>query len=112
MKYSRTSAARPAAAGDDMLVPLSVRVLQLSDVTVPSLLAELMLLPGTMTSGLKRLSSVRPQLLKPDLDSASVPRRVEPTETTLLAVEGLITDPGSDPALPAAKSSRKSGWFH
>src|SRR5262245_10378453 len=95
-----------------MLVPLRLVVEQLLVVVLPSLRAEMMLDPGTVTSGLMRASSVGPQLLKEAMDSALVPRRVAPTETALLAVEGLPTLAVPGPELPAAKKIRKSLWFH
>jgi hypothetical protein len=46
------------------------------------------------------------------MELALVPRRVAPTETALLAVEGLPTEPVPGPELPAAKKIWKSLWFH
>src|SRR5262245_9993799 len=106
------SAVRPAAPGVAMLVPLMLRVLQLLEVMLRSLAAEMMPEPGTVTSGLMRPSSVGPQLLKEAMEPALVPRSVAPTETTLLAVEGLPTVAVPGPELPAAKKMRKSLWFH
>ena len=80
--------------------------------TFPSLPAEMMLVPGMVKSGLIRLSSVGPQLLKEAMVSAEVPRSVAPTETTFLAVDGLPTEPAAGPELPAAKKIWKSLWFH
>ena len=79
---------------------------------LPSLPAETMLEPGTVMSGLKRPSAVGPQLLKEAMELALVPRRVAPTETPFLAVEGLPTEAVPGPELPAAKKTRKSLWFH
>src|SRR4051794_24902047 len=95
-----------------MLVPESERVVQLLVVVLASLRAETMFDPGTVISGLMRPSAVGPQLLKEAMESALVPRRVAPTETALLAVEGLPTEAVPGPALPAAKKIRKSLWFH
>src|SRR5262245_61690879 len=95
-----------------MLVPLSARVPQLLVVTLPSFAAETMLEPGIVTSGLMRPSSVGPQLLNDAMDLALVPRSVAPTETALLAVDGLPTLPLPGPELPAAKKIWKSLWFH
>src|SRR6185295_11806803 len=95
-----------------MLVPERLSVVQVLVVTLPSLLAETMLWPGTVTSGLKRPSAVGPQLLKLAMLLAAVARWVAPTETALLAVEGLPTLPDPGPELPAAKKIRKSLWFH
>src|SRR5689334_9322991 len=102
------SAVRPAAPGVAMLVPDSVSVPQLFVVTLRSLLAETMFEPGTVTSGLMRPSAVGPQLLKPAMDSALVPRSVAPTDTALFAVDGLPTEAVPGPELPAAKKTRKS----
>ncbi len=68
--------------------------------------------PGTVRSGLRQPSSVGPQELNEAIDSALVPRRVAPTDTALLAVEGLPTVAVPGPELPAAKKMRKSLWFH
>ena len=64
--------------------------------------------PGTVTSGLMRLSSVGPQLVKQAIELALVPRRVAPTETPFFAVDGLPTVAVPGPELPAAKKIRKS----
>src|SRR3954447_5003086 len=106
------SAVRPAAPGLAMLVPDMLRVPQLLVVMFLSLPAETMLEPGTVISGLMRPSAVGPQLLNEAMESALVLRSVAPTETALLAVDGLPTDPEPGPALPAAKKIRKSLWFH
>ena len=106
------SAVSPAAPGLAMLVPLMLRVLQLLELMFRSLAAEMMPEPGMVTSGLMRPSSVGPQLLKEAMELALVPRRVAPTETALLAVEGLPTEPVPGPELPAAKKMRKSLWLH
>src|SRR4029077_4368364 len=92
-----------------MLVPEDTRV-PLS--ALPSLPAETMSTPGTVTSGLMRPSAVGPQLLNPAIASAAAARRGPPTETALLAVEGLPTEPARGPELPAAKKTRESLWFH
>ena len=80
--------------------------------TLPSLRAETMFEPGMVMSGLMRPSSVGPQLEKDAIESALLPRRVAPTETALLAVDGLPTQPVPGPELPAANKIRKSLWFH
>ena len=103
---------RPAAPGVAMLVPDELSVLQLFEVMLRSAFAETIDEPGTVTSGLIRPSSVGPQLLNEDMELALVPRRVEPTETPLFAVEGLDTEAVPGPELPAAKKIRKSLWFH
>jgi hypothetical protein len=50
------------------------------------------------------------------MESALVPRKVAPTETPFLLVEGLPTEPEPGPALPAAKKIRqmdaKSEFHH
>src|SRR5262245_59953467 len=107
------SAVSPAAPGDAMLVPLEVLVLQLLLVALLSLFAETILTPGLVISGLMRPSSVGPQLLNPAMSPAPVPRCVAPTETALLAVDGLPTLPApSCPELPAANMSKKSLCVH
>jgi hypothetical protein len=63
-------------------------------------------------SGLIRPSAVGPQLLKLAMLLALVPRRVAPTATPFLAVDGLPTELVPGPELPAAKKIRKSLWFH
>src|SRR6185295_2537758 len=95
-----------------MLVPDIVVVPQLLLATLVSLPAETMEEPGIVRSGLMRPSAVGPQLLNEAIDSALVPRRVAPTETPFLLVEGLPTDPAPGPALPAAKKMRSSLWSH
>src|SRR6185436_2604723 len=105
-------AVRPVAPGEAMLVPDMVAVPQLLLVTLASLPAETMLEPGMVMSGLRRPSAVGPQLLKEAMDSALVPRRVAPTETPFLLVDGLPTEPEPGPELPAAKKIRKSLWSH
>ena len=92
-----------------MLVPLMLMVLQLLLPTLRSLRPEMIPEPGMVRSGLMRLSLVGPQLEKLAIDSALVPRRVAPTETPFLAVDGLPTDAVPGPELPAAKKMRKSG---
>src|SRR3954469_13761983 len=105
-------AVRPAAPGVAMLVPERDVVPQLLLVALPSLKAETMLEPGTVMSGLMRPSAVGPQLLKEAMELALVPRRVAPTATPFLLVEGLPTEPVPGPALPAAKKIRSSLWSH
>src|SRR5215203_3867868 len=95
-----------------MLVPELDWVSQLLVPVLLSLLAEMMLEPGTVTSGLMRPSAVGPQLLNEAIELALVLRRVAPTETPLLAVEGLVIELVPGPELPAAKKIRKSLWFH
>src|SRR5215218_8641963 len=102
----------PAAPGEAMLVPEEERTPQLSVVASPSFPAERMPTPGIVTSGLMRPSAVGPQLLKLAIEPALSARSVAPTETALLAVEGLDTEPAAGPELPAAKKIRKSLWFH
>src|SRR5262245_46361537 len=106
------SAVSPAAAGDAMLVPLKLTWLQLLELILLSLFAELMFWPGITISGLIRPSSVGPQLLKLAIDPALVACCVAPTETALFAVDGLPTLAMPGPELPAAKKRRKSLWFH
>jgi len=91
---------------------LEVLVEQLFVPTFRSLSAETMFTPGTVRSGLRRPSSVGPQLLKLAMLPAAVARWVAPTATTFLAVDGLPTVPVPGPELPAAKKSRKSLWSH
>ncbi len=57
---------------------------QLLVVMLMSLLAETMLDPGTVTSGLMRPSSVGPQLLNEAMELALVLRRVAPTDDAVL----------------------------
>src|SRR6266545_2359599 len=106
------SAVKPVAPGEAMLVPDMVAVPQLLLVMLPSLPAETMEEPGMVISGLTRPSIVGPQLLNEAMDSALVPRRVAPTETPFLLVDGLPTVPAPGPALPAAKKIRSSLWSH
>src|ERR1041384_2933359 len=99
----------PAAPGLAMLVPLICVVVQLFDVTLPSLRAETMREPGMVRSGLNRPSAAGPQLEKAAIELAVVPRRVAPTERPFLLVDGLPTEAGRGPELPAANRIRKSG---
>src|SRR5690349_10804725 len=99
----------PAAAGLAMLVPLIVVVAQLFEVTLVSLRPDTMLEPGIVRSGLIRPSAVGPQLEKLAIELADVPRRVAPTDSPFLLVDGLPTLPVPGPALPAANRTRKSG---
>src|SRR5690242_14708688 len=99
------SAVSPAAPGDAMLVPLMLVVLQLLLLAFLSLNAEMTWDPGMVISGLMRPSSVGPQLLKPAIEPAFAPCCVAPTETALLAVDGVPTLPVPGPELPAAKKS-------
>src|SRR4051794_30198498 len=105
-------AVRPAAPGLAMLVPDIEVVLQLLLAVLRSFKAETMLEPGTVMSGLMRPSAVGPQLLNEAIESALVPRRVAPTATPFLLVDGLPTEAVPGPALPAAKKIRSSLWFH
>jgi hypothetical protein len=75
VKYSLTRAAAPATPGDAIEVPLIVRVPQLNEPALLSLLAETIDEPGMVTSGLMRPSSVGPQLENEAIDSALDPRR-------------------------------------
>src|SRR5262245_43791687 len=95
-----------------MLVPLIVVLLQLAVPASPSSFAETIDDPGIVRSGLIRRSSVQPQLEKLDISPALVPRRVEPTERPFLFVDGVPTVSLPGPELPAANSTRKSGWLH
>ncbi len=106
------SVARPAAAGVAMLVPLMEMEVQLLVATLLSPRAEMMPEPGMVMSGFTRLSAVGPQPENTAIDSALAARRVAPTDTAFLAVDGLNTVPGFDPELPAEKNSRKSGCVH
>src|SRR4029453_13281878 len=101
-------ALKPAAPGLAMLVPLRATVPQLLLATLLSADAETMLEPGTVTSGLMRPSSVGPQLLKEAIVFALAARSVAPTETALLAVDGLPTLRAPGPEFPAAKKIWKS----
>src|SRR5262245_25967499 len=106
------SAVSPVAAGEAMLGPLKLIWLQLLVPVLLSLFAALTFWPGMTISGLIRPSSVGPQLLKFAINPALAACWVAPTDTALLAVDGLPTLPMPGPELPAAKKRRKSGWFH
>ena len=95
-----------------MLVPLIPTVLQLLLVTELSLFADTIFDPGTTISGLNRPSSVGPQLEKPDIVPALLPRCVDPTERTLFPVDGVDTVAVPGPEFPAANTSKKSLWSH
>src|SRR5690349_18926969 len=102
----------PAAAGVAMLVPELVRVTQLLVLLSLSLLAETILTPGMVISGLMRASSVGPQDEKLAIRLALAARWVAPTDSALLAVDGLLTVPAFGPELPAANRIRKSLCSH
>src|SRR5688572_683067 len=95
-----------------MLVPELSLVLQLFEVVMLSLFADTMFEPGTVISGLIRPSSVGPQDENDASEVALAARKVAPTDTALLAVDGEPTDAAPGPELPAAKKIRKSLWFH
>src|ERR1044071_6121918 len=102
----------PAAPGLAMLVPLIVIWLQLFDAALRSLRAEMMPEPGIVRSGLNRPSAAGPQLENRAFELDCVPRSVAPTEMPFLATDGLPTDAGRGPELPAANRIRKSGWLN
>src|SRR6476646_7951921 len=96
-KYSRTSAAAPAAVGAAKDVPAPTAVEQLSVEIEKSLAAET-LYPGATTSGLMRPSAAGPTPEKSERSSSEPAGelRVDPTHTTFLPFPGEGTDRGPE----------------